>query len=107
VALAQNVMARTASTLAPLVQATPDLDRIFQTTATYHQMSLDDLLSKKRTKDVVRARQIAMYLAREETAASYPEIGKALGGRNHSTILYGFQKIAEQVESDDELRREW
>jgi len=106
VALAQNVLTKTTNTLAPLMQQTPDLDRIFKTTATYHQLSLDDLLSKKRTKDVVRARQIAMYLAREITEASYPEIGKARGGRNHSTVLYGFQKIAEQIESDEELRRE-
>ena len=67
---------------------------------------MDDLLSKRRTKAVVRARQIAMYLAREETAASFPQIGAALGGRNHSTVLHGYQKIAGEVDLDEDLRRE-
>jgi chromosomal replication initiator protein len=84
---------------------TTNLDRILEATATYHQLSLDDLLSKRRTKDIVRARQIAMYLAREETEASYPQIGRALGGRNHSTVVYGYQKIAGQVEEDPDLRQ--
>jgi chromosomal replication initiator protein len=85
---------------------TMNVAQVLEATATYHQLSLDDLLSKRRTKDVVRARQIAMYLAREETDASYPQIGAALGGRNHSTVLYGYQKIARTVESDEALRHE-
>jgi chromosomal replication initiator protein len=85
---------------------TTNVAQVLEATATYHQLSLDDLLSKRRTKDVVRARQIAMYLAREETDASYPQIGSALGGRNHSTVLYGYQKIARTVETDEALRRE-
>ena len=47
-----------------------------------------------------------MYLAREETDASLAEIGEVLGGRDHSTILYGVEKISELVESDDNVRRE-
>lgn len=84
----------------------PEIADVLQATATYHQLSLDDLLSKRRTKDVVRARQIAMYLAREETSASLPQIGAALGGRNHSTVLYGYRKIAKSVETDSALREE-
>ncbi|HEX3051667.1 MAG TPA: chromosomal replication initiator protein DnaA [Aggregatilineaceae bacterium] len=82
------------------------LDEVLEATASYHQLSLDDLLGKRRTKDVVRARHIAIYLAREETEASLPEIGEALGGRNHSTVLHGYQKIAEEVAADDDLREE-
>ena len=74
-------------------------------TATYHQLSMDDMLSKSRTKEVVRARQVAMYLAREETEASLPQIGVALG-RNHSTILHGYNKIANEIPLDDALRHE-
>jgi chromosomal replication initiator protein len=85
---------------------TTNVAQVLEATATYHQLSLDDLLSKRRTKDVAHARQIAMYLAREETDASYPQIGAALGGRNHSTVLYGYQKIAKTVETDEALRRE-
>ena len=88
------------------MRRTTNISDVLQATATYHQLSLDDLLSKRRTKEVVRARQIAMYLAREETDASLPEIGAAIGGRNHSTVLYGYQKIAKSVEADAALRRE-
>jgi chromosomal replication initiator protein len=79
---------------------------ILEATASYHQLSLDDLLGKNRSQKIVRARQIAMYLAREETNASLPQIGEALGGRNHSTVLHGYQKIADSVEDDDTLRLE-
>ncbi len=82
------------------------LEDVLEATATYHQLSLDDMLGKSRTKDVVRARQIAMYLAREETKASLPEIGEAFGGRAHTTIMHGYEKIAHSVEDDIELQRE-
>ena len=49
---------------------------------------------------------MAMYLAREETNVSLPQIGRALGGRDHTTVLHGYQKIRAQVEEDDRLRRE-
>jgi chromosomal replication initiator protein len=82
------------------------LTDVLEATASYHQLSLDDLLGKGRSKKVVHARQIAMYLAREETSASLPQIGEALGGRNHSTVLHGYQKIADSVADDDRLRNE-
>jgi len=65
-----------------------------------------DLLGHRRSQDLVRPRQIAMYLARKETQASLPEIGQMLGGRDHTTILYGVQKIEGQLEQDSTLRRE-
>lgn len=104
VALAEQVLSR--HTPSPIARRSTNISDVLQATATYHQLSLDDLLSKRRTKEVVRARQIAMYLAREETDASLPEIGAAIGGRNHSTVLYGYQKIAKSVEADAALRRE-
>jgi chromosomal replication initiator protein len=50
-------------------------------------------------------RQIAMYLLREEANISLPQIGDALGGRDHTTIMYGCDKIADLLERDDRLRR--
>lgn len=105
-ALAQEAIHKTGGGRSPLRRRVTSVEQILETTATFHQLSLDDLLSKRRTKDVVRARQIVMYLAREETDASLPQIGLALGGRNHSTVLHGYQKIAEQVETDSDLLRE-
>lgn len=102
-ALAEQALNRTA---APAPKRRANVRDILQATASFHQLSLDDLLGKRRTKDVVRARHIAMYLAREETEASLPQIGEALGGRNHSTVLHGYQKIAGELGADETLRQE-
>jgi chromosomal replication initiator protein len=101
-ALAQHVLDKNGM----IARRSTNLDDVLAATATYHQLSLDDLMGKRRTKEVVRARHIAIYLAREETDASLPQIGEALGGRNHSTVLHGYQKIADEVASDKELRDE-
>ena len=60
----------------------------------------------RRDKRTALARQIIMYLAREETATSLAQIGQALGGRDHSTILHGHNRIAAEIEADDQLRRD-
>ncbi len=102
-ALVDQALNRTA---APMPRRKANVRDIREATASAHQLSLDDLLSKRRTKAVVRARHIAMYLAREETEASLPQIGAALGGRNHSTVLHGYQKIAGEIGADETLRQE-
>ena len=66
----------------------------------------EQLIGRNRSKDVALARQVAMYLIREETSNSLPKIGDVLGGRDHSTILYGCGKIGEQLETDEALRRD-
>jgi chromosomal replication initiator protein len=73
-----------------------------------HQFELDedDIIGRNRSKAIAHARQVAMYLIREETANSLPKIGEALGGRDHSTILYGCEKITEQLETNENLRRD-
>lgn len=74
--------------------------------ADFYSVSPEDLKGRSRNKKVVKPRQIAMYLARQETKASLPQIGKALGGRDHTTVLYGLKKISNQTERDEILRRE-
>lgn len=106
VALAQQVLRLSSVQAIQEPAKKPNISRILEATATYHQLSLDDLLSKRRTQKIARARQIAMYLAREETNASLPQIGEALGGRNHSTVLYGCNKIAEALKEDGSLKTE-
>jgi chromosomal replication initiator protein len=59
-----------------------------------------------RSRSIARPRQVAMYLLREETGASLPQIGALLGGRDHTTVLYGVERIAEMIEEDAEMRRE-
>ncbi|NJL93367.1 MAG: chromosomal replication initiator protein DnaA [Anaerolineae bacterium] len=76
------------------------LEDILHATATYHQITLDDLLGKERSKHVATVRHIAIYMAREELDATLPEIGRALGGRSHSTILNSYNKVCEWIASD-------
>ena len=82
------------------------VDQIIEDVAQFYSLETKDLLGRRRSKDIVTARQMAMYLAREETKASLPQIGRALGGRDHTTVLHGYGKIHAQVEEDDRLRRE-
>ncbi len=74
--------------------------------AKFYHLEPAQLLGRDRSKEVAYARQIAMYLAREETEASLPQIGAALGGRDHTTVMYGVEKISSQIEGDEQLRRE-
>ena len=64
------------------------------------------MLSRDRSREVALPRQIAMYLMREESNISLPLIGETLGGRDHTTIMYGCDKIADLLERDDRLRRQ-
>jgi len=85
---------------------TQTVEAVLEATAAYHGLTVDDLIGPRRTKKIARARQQAMYLAREATEASLPQIGAALGGRDHSTIIHGCNKVIEQLETDEELRQE-
>jgi chromosomal replication initiator protein len=69
-------------------------------------VSIERLLSPERSRQVALPRQIAMYLLHEEANISLPQIGDALGGRDHTTILYGCEKIADLLERDDRLRKQ-
>lgn len=74
--------------------------------AKYFHLSISDLKGKKRVKNIVIPRQIAMYLARELTDASLPKIGNEFGGKDHTTVIHAHEKISETLESDSELQRE-
>lgn len=70
-------------------------DQIINATADYYNFTVEDLMSKSRNRTLVTARQIAMYLLRELTEMSLPKIGQALGGRDHTTVIYAERKIRE------------
>jgi chromosomal replication initiator protein len=90
----------------PAVQDAVSLNAVVEATATYFRLSPDDLASRKRTQIIARARQLVMYLAREETTASLPQIGEALGGRDHSTVVHGCSKIAAKIATDAALAQD-
>lgn len=76
------------------------IDNIQKTVSDYFRIKIVDLLSKKRTRNVTRPRQIAMSLARELTTMSLPEIGNAFGGKDHSTVIHACQTVASLRASD-------
>ncbi len=80
--------------------------RIVEAVAKYYQVDPKALRGKARAKDIVLPRQVAMYLMREETDTPLLEIGRELGGRDHSTILHGYEKIQSQLDTNDDLRTE-
>ena len=77
---------------------------IMDIVADVHDLSVDQLKSKRRTQDLARARQIAMHLAREMTGASLNQIGRAFGGRDHSTVAHACQKIESLAATDPAFR---
>lgn len=96
------------SALADLLPRTGSItpDQIITAVADEFGIEEDRLLSRQRSRDVALPRQVAMYLIREETDASLPQIGEVLGGRDHTTVMYGYNKITDRLETDDGLRRQ-
>lgn len=76
---------------------------ILRVTARHYEVEADDIRSKGRRHELVVPRQVAMYLMRELTPHSYPEIGQFFSGRDHSTVMYAVQKVTEQITKDREL----
>ena len=81
-------------------------DEVVKSVAEAFGIQIDRMLSRERSREVALPRQIAMYLMREESNISLPLIGETLGGRDHTTIMYGCDKIADLLERDDRLRRQ-
>lgn len=71
--------------------------------ATHYSIRLSDMFSSKRAKEISRPRQIAMYLSKQLTSLSLPDIGKKFGGRDHTTVLHSVKKINEILEKDQSL----
>ena len=74
--------------------------------ATAFGISAEQLVGRDRTREIVLPRQIAMYLMREAANVSLPQIGEAVGGRDHTTVMYACEKVADLIERDDRLRRQ-
>ncbi|MGR9052714.1 MAG: chromosomal replication initiator protein DnaA [Gammaproteobacteria bacterium] len=84
-----------------------NIDNIQKTVAEYFKIRVADLSSKNRRQSVTRPRQIAMSLARELTSHSYPEIGEAFGGRDHTTVINACKRIADLRDSDVKLEEDY
>lgn len=82
------------------------IESIQKAVADFYQLRVADLLSKRRTRSIARPRQLAMFLAKQMTDHSLPEIGNAFGGRDHTTVLHACRKIEALCETDARLREE-
>ena len=79
-------------------------DKIVAIVAEHYQLDVKDLTSSKKNKEVAYPRQIAMYLCCEMCDATQKDVGDALGGRDHSTVIHGRNKIANDLQESAELR---
>ncbi|MDR1367183.1 MAG: chromosomal replication initiator protein DnaA [Candidatus Accumulibacter sp.] len=82
------------------------IDNIQKTVADYFKIKVGDLFSRKRNRQIVRPRQIAMWLAKNLTSSSYPMIGEAFGGRDHTTVLHAIRTIESLRAKEEKLNHD-
>jgi chromosomal replication initiator protein len=82
------------------------VENIQKTVADFYKIKVADMYSKKRPASIARPRQIAMYLAKDMTKKSLPEIGELFGGRDHTTVLHAVRKIGEERQRNSELNQQ-
>ncbi|NCX22217.1 MAG: chromosomal replication initiator protein DnaA, partial [Betaproteobacteria bacterium] len=79
------------------------VENIQKTVSDYYKLKVADMYSKRRPAHIALARQVAMYLAKELTQKSLPEIGELFGGRDHTTVLHAVRRITERRQHEAEL----
>jgi len=89
-----------------LNRAPVSIDSIQKTVSDFFKIKVADMYSKRRPAHIARARQVAMYFAKELTQKSFPEIGEAFGGRDHTTVMHAVKRIAEMRQHDQEMNRQ-
>ena len=93
-----------ADLLPPSTEINPE--RVVSLVAESFSLTADRLIGRDRSRAVALPRQIAMYLLRREADISLPQIGKVLGGRDHTTVMYAIDKVTDMLERDERLRRQ-
>jgi len=87
----------------PAVALRPSIGQIIKHCADDYGIRAHDLISERRTDNIVRPRQVAMYLAKTMTLRSFPYIGRRMGGRDHTTVLHAVRKIEARVTATSDL----
>jgi chromosomal replication initiator protein len=82
------------------------VENIQKTVADFYKIKVADMYSKKRPASIARPRQIAMYIAKEMTQKSLPEIGELFGGRDHTTVLHAVRKISAERQKNTDLNHQ-
>jgi len=105
VPMSREVASQALSDVFAPADVVPTMADVLRATARHFGLAGSDLTSKGRRQELVAPRQIAMYLIRDLTSHSFPEIGEFFGGRDHSTVLYAVKKIQERLDDDAELAK--
>ena len=84
----------------------PNIQTILETISRHYDVTIEEIRSSKRPRKIVLPRQVGFYLARQLTGASFPEIGQAFGGKDHSTVMHGVKKVTDSIVDDKDLRKE-
>ena len=89
-------------------RAQPTLDEVMEAVLNYYKnVDRAQMLSQSRERAIALPRQVAMYIMREDTGSSLPRIGDYLGGRDHTTVMHGCEKIAEELKQENvQLRKD-
>lgn len=82
------------------------IEQVMEAVSKHYQVTMEALCGSSRSRTISFPRQMVMYLARTETDSSFPQIGSSLGDRDHTTILHGYEKISELVETDASIRQD-
>ena len=82
------------------------ISKIQKEVTSYYGITIDELNGRRRVQTIVMPRQIAMYLSRELTDASFPKIGSEFGGKDHTTVMHAFEKIRKLVKEDAQIKKE-
>ncbi len=80
--------------------------KVIEIVSNYYNIPVKDVIGKSRKKELVRPRQVIMYLLREEIGTSYPSIGEELGGRDHTTAIHAYNKIKKEIEENSRTKQE-
>lgn len=77
---------------------------VIETVASFYEIDIKDIVGNSRKKELVKPRQVAVYLIREEIGSSYPNIGQELGGRDHTTAMHAYNKIAVEINENENIK---
>ncbi len=80
--------------------------KVIEVVSSYYNIPIKDVIGKSRKKELVRPRQVIMYLLREEIGTSYPSIGEELGGRDHTTAIHAYNKIKKEIKQNARTKQE-
>ena len=82
-----------------------NVESIQNLVAAYFNLNIQEMLSARRSRSLARPRQIAMYLAKQHTTNSLPDIGRKFSNRDHTTVIHAVKKIDELIKKDNEIRQ--